>query len=287
MRTRQKTMLAVLLQSPTRPTRTQLTKWLFLLRQESYLRNDPTFYDFLPYRYGPFSFTAYRDIMALARNGFLEPEQLSIRGDQTNNVQRIVGTLPLKVKRAIDDILTKYGALSNQALVQVVYTRYPWYASQREPRQTSNSAHLAPFAIYTIGYEGKSVDLFLSELLRVGIQRVVDVRRNPTSRKYGFSKTSLARLTQKVGIEYISFPHLGIDGALRTGFKNMAEYQPLLDYYEREILPEQSQAVEQVSRLLHEKPSVLMCFEADVRCCHRERLARTLAHLTGLQLVHL
>jgi len=30
-----------------------------------------------------------------------------------------------------------------------------------------------------------------------------------------------------------------------------------------------------------------MCFEADVRCCHRGRLAARLGELTRLQVVHL
>ena len=287
MRTRQKIALALLLQLPNYPTRTKLIEWLFLLRQETHLKHDPTFYDFLPYRYGPFSFVAYRDFNALARDGFLDPKRLMIREDQKGIVQRIVRTLPLKVMRAIDHILAQYGTLSNRALLQLVYDRYPWYASRSESRKTSSSPHVAPLAIYTIGYEGKSVDLFLNKLLMVGIQRVIDIRNNPTSRKYGFSRSSLERLTRKIGIGYMSFPELGIDSTLRSDLKNSTDFQQLLDYYDREILLEQFRTVEQVGRVLCKEASALMCFEADVHRCHRERLAEKLAHLTGLRVVHL
>jgi hypothetical protein len=40
-------------------------KWLFLLRQDEPEAAGPSFYEFVPYRYGPFSFQAYREIASL------------------------------------------------------------------------------------------------------------------------------------------------------------------------------------------------------------------------------
>ena len=46
--------------------------------------------------------------------------------------------------------------------------------------------------IYTIGYEGATVDEVIGALSRVGVEQVIDVRQLPLSRRPGFSKSSLA-----------------------------------------------------------------------------------------------
>jgi hypothetical protein len=40
-------------------------------------------------------------------------------------------------------------------------------------------AAAAPKAVYTVGYEGKSVDLFFDGLLQSGVLQILDVRVNP------------------------------------------------------------------------------------------------------------
>ena len=47
--------------------------------------------------------------------------------------------------------------------------------------------------VFTVGYEGPSVDRFLSLLAEHGIDTIVDVREYPVSRKLGFSKKGQAR----------------------------------------------------------------------------------------------
>ena len=286
MKTRQKVVLSLLAKAPVLPTRTQFIKWLFLLRQESVLKDDPTFYDFLPYRYGPFSFVAYRELDELARDGFLWDGQLTIPAEMAETVQQIVDALPRRAKDAIAHILASYGALSNDDLIEVVYRRYPWYARRSELRPASSTPP-APLAIYTIGYEGKSVDAFLNNLLQAGIRRVIDVRHNPLSYKYGFSKTSLLKLADGVGIQYTHIPELGIESNQRKDLHSDGDYQRLLQAYEIEYLPRQSAALEQAGKLLREAPSALLCFEADVQHCHRGCLALYLARLTDMQIIHL
>ena len=45
--------------------------------------------------------------------------------------------------------------------------------------------------IFTIGYEGTTVPEFITALRRAGVERVIDVRALPLSRRPGFSKSPL------------------------------------------------------------------------------------------------
>ena len=42
----------------------------------------------------------------------------------------------------------------------------------------------------TIGYKGRNIDKFLSILIENKIGKLIDVRKNPFSMKYGYRKTS-------------------------------------------------------------------------------------------------
>ncbi len=63
--------------------------------------------------------------------------------------------------------------------------------------------------IFTIGYEGATVAEFLAALQQAGIQRVIDVRALPLSRRPGFSKTPLSGALAEAGIEYVHLKALG------------------------------------------------------------------------------
>ena len=107
------------------------------------------------------------------------------------------------------------------------------------------------------------------------MQCIVDVRRNPVARRYGFHKSSLSRLCSKVNIEYVHVPELGIPSDLRQNLDCQAAYDRLFEQYERELLP-QAQAQEALCRLaqlLSSKPTALMCMEAEPTMCHRSRVA--------------
>ena len=142
-------------------------------------------------------------------------------------------------------------------------------------------------AVYTTGYEGRSVDAFFNDLLKWGIHVLVDVRANPVSRKYGFSRLRLAEFCEKLGLQYRHVPALGIPGVARARLNSFTSYQRLLNVYESATLPERTSEVQEVGRLMLRQPSVLVCVEKDVRCCHRSRLAEAVARDTGLEVVHL
>jgi uncharacterized protein (DUF488 family) len=291
---RQKTVLRLLTQAGKPLSPTVFVKLVFLLRQETGLERDPSFYDFVPYNYGPFSFTLYWDLGSLRQNGYVTPEEdrVALCGRTLELAEKEAEELPAAIHAAVADVLSRYGRMNQKSLIRDVYSRYPWFALNSELKEERRLASVqrpkkAPRAVYTAGYEGRSVDAFFNDLLKRGIDVVVDVRANPVSRKYGFSGLRLGDFCKKLGLEYCHVPSLGIPSDARAGLNGFASYQRLLNRYEQTMLPDRSAEVEDVCRLMRRQPSVLVCVEKDVRCCHRSRLAEAVAQTTGLEVVHL
>jgi uncharacterized protein (DUF488 family) len=293
MLTRQKVILAILERVGRPVSPTMLVKLAFLLRQQTVLREDHTFYDFVPYRFGPFSFALYRELDSLRRDGYLNSQVDEVALD--DGTRELSGgkaaELPAKATEAVATVVDRYAKLSQRKLVKSVYAQYPWYAVHSElidlvpsdlpPRTT------AKLAVYTVGYEGKSVDGFFDDLLRKGIRAILDVRANPISRKYGFARKSMSEIAAKLGLEYHHLPELGIESEERAELGDFASYQRLLDRYEQEMLPSRSNGLDRLVSLLQKMPAALLCVEKDVRCCHRGRLANAAAKRSCMEIVHL
>ena len=141
MLNRQKVLLALLQQADKPLAATVFVKLAFLLRQETNLRRDHTFYDFVPYRYGPFSFTLYREVAGLRQNGYLSPDETRVQlCPRTHElVQKKTAELPGAVLEAIGAVVKQYGKLSQRALLRNVYSNYPWYASKSERSMRSST----------------------------------------------------------------------------------------------------------------------------------------------------
>lgn len=283
---RQRILLSFVYRCEKAPTRTQLMKWLFLLRHEQSDVVNGSYYEFVPYHYGPFSFQAYRDIAALEDTGILEPGELCVaRGNKTKVVKEI-RNLERDVRDGIGSVLSTYGKISGNNLIEDIYERYPWYASRSKLNKKKRSKK-EKLAVYTVGYEGRSIDGLLDHLLRSGIKQLIDVRKNAMSRKYGFAGTTMARLTEDVGIDYVHIPDLGISGSLRVNLSSDSAYEELFDQYEQETLPKVEDDIVHAANLCLSKPSVLMCFEASIDQCHRGRLAPRVAEHAKLEVRHL
>ena len=293
MLTREKIILSLLTQVAKPLSRTVFVKLVFLLRHETTLQDTPSFYDFVPYNFGPFSFTLYWELERLRQYGYvtIQEEHVALCEPNLDRSCREAKDLPTLTIAAVAQIVRRYGRRSQKALVSDVYRRYPWFAlnSQLPERKlvSLQRPEKAPPAVYTAGYEGQSVDAFFNLLLKLGIDVLIDVRANPISRKYGFAGARLGQFCERLGLEYCHVPSLGIPSNARTGLSNFASYQRLLSRYERLILAERCEEVKEVGQFMCRRPSVLMCVEKDVHCCHRGRLADAVADTTGLEVVHL
>jgi uncharacterized protein (DUF488 family) len=290
---RQKIILAILSEVGQTLSPTKLVKLAFLIGQETSLRDDNTFYDFVPYKYGPFSFALYRELDGLRRNGYVSAAEKTVElcPAMREGSEAKVDELPSHARSAVSAIVREYGKLGQRSLLKRVYSQYPWYTihselsdlvSTKQPKRPQ-----APIGVYTSGYEGKSVDRFFDELMHAGIEAVLDVRSNPISRKYGFARSSMRDIGEKLGIAYHHLPELGIASDERVSLSDYESYQRLLNRYERRMLPRQTDGIERVIGLLQKVPSVMVCMEKDVTCCHRGRLANHVAEKMQLPITHL
>ncbi|MET3723117.1 DUF488 domain-containing protein [Sphingomonas trueperi] len=126
--------------------------------------------------------------------------------------------------------------------------------------------------IYTIGYEATTMAEFLAALSKAGVQRVIDVRALPLSRRPGFSKSSLAASLREVGIDYVHLKQLGTPKRGRDAAKK-GDVATLREVYDVQLgLPEAQAQVAQMHALAAEKPSALLCYERDPCHCHRTLL---------------
>jgi len=138
---------------------------------------------------------------------------------------------------------------------------------------------------WTIGYEGRTVDEFMSILQRSGIKQVVDVRERPFSRKNGFSKGALSQELWNQTILYHHIPELGTPPTLRKKMKNGGSLERLLEGYTRH-LGKNEPAYKLLSTLIESRASAILCFERDYTACHRQVLAKRLEK-DGIHITHL
>lgn len=291
---RQRVVLAFLVAAGRPVEKLHLMKWLFLAGKETSLPALLPFYDFVPYDFGPFSFTVYRELDGLERDGMVMVDEkhvaLAVDERRAYTVTRVI---PTDARTEVARILKRYGDLDTSTLLHRVYEKYPWFAVRSKRRDIVAALPekpvepIAPPAVYTTGYEGKSVEAFFDRLLRGGIKRIVDVRKVAYSQKYGFSGGTLGGYATKLDIEYTPVPSLGIPSALRRDLDSQADYDALFEQYEREILPEHAADVTRVAQMQRETPSALLCFEADPARCHRTRLAEAVSRESGMPIVHL
>jgi uncharacterized protein DUF488 len=291
---RRKVLIALLeaIGSPA-PTKTDLQKHLFLLtaRQE-----DPS-YDFVPHRYGCFSFSADADLEPMIRQGLLSV------GAQVERVgeRRFASALREPDILALRQHRVRFGGLRGRELIRCVYEKHPYYSTRSviadEVLGTAAAKQVrldhAPSTdpmLMTIGYEGVSAEAYLNKLIRNGVQILVDVRRNPISRKYGFSKGRLSELVGKCGMDYVHYPSLGIDSSRRANLGDAASYAKLFEEY-RKNLPTRATELAEIADLVARdgKRVALTCFEQDHKSCHRDSVANAITKLDGWrrQLQHL
>jgi uncharacterized protein (DUF488 family) len=285
MLTRQKILLLMLEYAGRPVDRIELMKWSFLLRYESETGGGSSFYDFVPYKLGPFSFSLYQEIEKLESTSHVYSHGGQAWSLNTEFSSVAAGVGPA-VEREVRRLVRDFERLSSNDLLDYVYRRHPMFTVNSE-RQKLAPRPTADVAIYTAGYEGVSIDGFLNLLVESGIERVIDVRHNPIARRYGFHKSTLNRLLSRLVIDYRHFAELGIQSSIRQLFPADVDRGMMFDEYEFTTLTREAEAVRDVTSLMSERPSALLCLEAEPSCCHRSRLANSVSGLTGLPVVHL
>ncbi|QYE36106.1 DUF488 domain-containing protein [Polymorphobacter sp. PAMC 29334] len=141
--------------------------------------------------------------------------------------------------------------------------------------------------IYTIGYEGSSLADFLLTLKAADIQRVVDVRELPQSRRPGFSKKALSEALESRNISYehrkkLGDPKAGRDAA-RAGRHH--EFRQIFAAH-METLAAKDELMD-LSVTLSTERCVLLCYERDYRLCHSKLLCDDLQKLGAFEIKHI
>lgn len=284
---RQRLLLRLLEELGGRAGKMDFQKFLFLYCQEP-SSGQP--YEFVPYKFGAFSFTSYADRRKLVERGlladddswYLTPEGRQAAADAPRDAQLVA-------------FARSWGSLRDDALVAETYRRFPYYATRSEIAKrvlAGNRSALREIeaarppkkssTVYTIGYEGHSLERYLNTIIRAGTTVLCDVRRNPISRKYGFSKTTLSRACEGVGIRYEHIPELGIASDRRRELGSQESYDALFAVYERDYLPGQAEPIRRIQRWVAEGECVaLTCYEHLPHQCHRHCVADALAEQSG------
>lgn len=262
-------------------------KLLFLYCQEP---DSGSPYDFVPYKLGAFSFTSYADRRKLIERGFLadDEQQWQLTDDGRKAIDFTQDLL-------LTAFAQRVRGTRGEALVAETYRRFPYYATRSEIANRVLRGDVAALArieaarpvtklaaVSTIGYEGRSLECYLNELLRSGVTLLCDVRRNPISRKYGFSKNTLSNSCEGVGVHYEHLPELGIASEQRQSLETQAAYDALFAEYERMSLPKQTTSLAKIAGwILAGERVALTCYELLPQQCHRHCVAEALQNELG------
>jgi len=220
-------------------------------------------YDFITDEDGPRSFTAVADREKLAARGFL----VSGVWHLTPEGRRLAGNLE---NGDVSFFATRFRSRRGD----------PGAGGKRRPATggrddaARNNGRPRGGLLATIGYEGRSYEAYFNELLQAGISRLCDVRRNPISRKWGFSKRFLQQGCDEFGIRYEPFRELGVESGARANLTDRSAYERLFAQYEATTLPRCQDAVARIAGWIDAGERVaITCYERDFGDCHRSCVA--------------
>lgn len=288
---RRKVILALLQQfgGELRPVNLQKLLLIFTQKQKS-----PA-YHFVPYKYGAYSFHARADKGTMIKYEMLKNSKRWV----FNACDDYIGQLNKTDRKILKDVYANFKDHSSEDLIRFTYRNYPYYAIHSdiaekylEEEDVNRINMFRPVnkdcKLYTIGYEGIKAEEYINKLIQKDVKLLVDVRKNSLSMKYGFNKSQLKSMCNKMGIEFVHISELGIESKKRKNLDSKAEYQELFEEYEQETLPEATDQLERLYKLYQEYQRVaISCFEKEHTCCHRHKISDHLQEKYGIQIEHL
>lgn len=291
---RRKVVLALLQKFGGSLENTHLQHLLLLYAE---MQDKPSFY-FVPCQHGCYSFQAAADISTMQKYEQVTVSNIGIKSTVETD---FIGQLNEKDRSALKQLHLLHGKKRYADLIKYTYQHFPYYAINSSiAEHYLNSAELRELSelkpstsktiLYTIGYEGVSLEQYLNKLIERDVKVLVDVRKNPISMKYGFSKSQLLKACEVIGVEYVHFPDVGIVSEERQELWRQVDYDRLFEKYRQETLPHTNSTQEKILQLLKGKQRIaLTCFEADICQCHRKHLAEAITRLPewNYELVHL
>ena len=285
---RKKVILALLQLFEGELEKIRIQKLLFLFTQ----RQQKAVYDFVPYKFGCYSFSANADLTAMVNKGILIESESNFKSNEDTDYLK---TLKDTDNKQLREIKMLYGKMNANTLMKHTYINFPYWATNSviaesiltadELEKVNKSKPKSSKTIlFTIGYEGVSLEEYLNRLLKNDVKVLVDVRNNPLSMKYGFSKSLLKRYCESLSIQYFHFPEVGIQSELRQELNTQTDYDKLFDAYRKNILNKTQPTQNTILNLLKQHKNIaLTCFEANICQCHRKHLAEIIETLPGFE----
>lgn len=285
---RRKVILALLQLFEGELEKIRLQKLLFLFTQ----RQQKAVYDFVPYKFGCFSFSANADLTSMANQGTLEESESYFKSNEkTDYLKTLNGT----DQKLLHEIKMLYGKMNANNLMKHTYINFPYWATKSVKAESILTAmelekvnkskpKSTKTILFSIGYEGVSLEEYLNRLLKNDVKVLIDVRNNPLSMKFGFSKSLLKRYCESLGIQYLHFPEVGIQSEQRQELNTQTDYDKLFDAYCKNTLSNTQPTQNTILNLLKQhKRIALTCFEANIYQCHRKHLAEMIESLPGFE----
>lgn len=138
--------------------------------------------------------------------------------------------------------------------------------------------------LLTCGYEGLKAEDFFGMLQANRVEKIVDLRELPLSRKPGFSKIALSRSAERRGLRYMHIRELGSPRKIRHDYReddNWDRFQKRYGAY----LDSQTEAIQQLAEVVSNERCCLLCFESDPNFCHRSLVTDRVMNLLGNSVV--
>ncbi|MDR3346847.1 MAG: DUF488 domain-containing protein [Campylobacteraceae bacterium] len=286
---RQRLALALLESSGAQLSKIDFQKLLFLYVDEQQDKS----YDFVPYMYGCYSFQANNDMNTMRQYGFLSNAEIYEKKSTTIN---FLDFLDKNEQIKLKDFSKRFNNIRGKELISHVYNNFPYFAinskiaDEHIDKQIikSHKPYICEKQFFTIGYEGKSIESFINNLIKNDVRILVDVRKNALSMKFGFSKAFLANTLEKINIKYIHIPSLGIASEERKNLKTKEDYAALFDIYKDSTLKYAKKDLEQLLYLYDTYDRMaIMCYEKDVNMCHRGCIATKINTSYKLEIRHI
>jgi hypothetical protein len=269
-----RTVLLSLLAQGERPMTTIRANLLLALLSEG--EEKPSF-SFIPTESGPYSIDLLHDLRAFAKAGkvALEGEAITLQDDAVDPASYALGEIE---QGLLLEGLARYGSRSDDALLAAILERRPYYGirterSDRAIEEIREQIESAERGLYTLGYEGLSIDQFINHLITANIKTVVDVREFAFSRRSEFVRSNLEEALSRAQITYIGMPEVGIPTKARKEILEHKSKEELLAYWEKEILPTTGPSATRLAALVREHNTALICHEEDPGQCHRSRFS--------------
>lgn len=245
-------------------------------------------YDFIPYHYGSYSISAHADLDAMARQNLIKKYAISYKKQCKIDY---VKTLNYEDRIILQRLISEFGNMDSNELMKFTYLNFHYYAINSKVAKsllkvkdfesiTTARPKGTEAILFTIGYEGISLEEYLNRLIKNDVKVLVDVRCNAVSMKFGFSKKQLTTHCESLGITYTHEPEVGIKSEYRQSLVSQLDYDKLFETYKNETLEKTKIKQSNILNMLKENKRIaLTCFEANINQCHRTHLAKSIVKL--------